>query len=163
MSLPDTHKVTASLWWSLFRRILPRIIEFVLLLLWLKSRQKLLFYFGNVFIWFFWYTYILSEWNVWISLNDDCLLMIKDNHSFKTNKIDEQNWMTIASLRMWQNSPGVDFINILCTNFLYEHCFSSFFYVHVTREKLPIQCSYKKFAPKMLMKLTTADLFRRAW
>jgi len=28
---------------------------------------------------------------------------------------------------------------------LYERYFGSFFYVHVTREKLPKQCSYKKF------------------
>ncbi len=31
--------------------------------------------------------------------------------------------------------PGVNFINILHTSFLYEHHFGSFFYVHVTREK----------------------------
>ncbi len=52
--------------------------------------------------------------------------------------------------------PGVNFINILCTHFLYERHFGSFFYVHVIREKLPIQCSYEKFVCKMLMKLTTA-------
>ncbi len=39
-------------------------------------------------------------------------------------------------------------------NFLYEHRFSSFFYVHVTREKLPKRRSYEKFVRKMLMKLT---------
>jgi len=52
--------------------------------------------------------------------------------------------------------PGVNSINILCTKFSYERRFGSFFYVHVTREKLPKQCSYKKFVRKMLMKLTTA-------
>jgi len=33
------------------------------------------------------------------------------------------------------NPPGVNFINILRTNFLYKRCFGSFFYVHVIREK----------------------------
>jgi len=50
--------------------------------------------------------------------------------------------------------PGVNFINILRSNFLYKHCFGSFFYVHVTREKLLKQRSYEKFIHKMLMKLT---------
>jgi len=31
---------------------------------------------------------------------------------------------------------------------------AAFFYIHVTREKLPKRLSYKKFACKMLMKLT---------
>jgi len=39
--------------------------------------------------------------------------------------------------------------------FLYEHHFGSFFYVHVTREKLQKQCSYEKFVRKILMKFTT--------
>jgi len=51
--------------------------------------------------------------------------------------------------RLW-----VDFINILHTNFLYERYFGSFFYIHVTREKLPKWHLYKKFVRKMLMKLT---------
>jgi len=50
-------------------------------------------------------------------------------------------------------------INILRTNFSYKHHFVSFFYVHVTRGKLPKrqpkQRSYEKFIRKMLMKLTT--------
>jgi hypothetical protein len=46
-------------------------------------------------------------------------------------------------------------INILRTNFSYKHHFVSFFYVHVTRGKLPKQRSYEKFVRKMLMKLTT--------
>jgi len=50
---------------------------------------------------------------------------------------------------------GVNFINILRTNVSYECRFHSFFYVHVTREKLPKQRLYKKFVQKMLMKLTT--------
>jgi hypothetical protein len=32
------------------------------------------------------------------------------------------------------NGPGVNFINVLCTNFSYKRRFDSFFYVHVTRE-----------------------------
>jgi len=51
-------------------------------------------------------------------------------------------------------SLGVNFINILRTNFSYERRFGSFSYVHVTREKLPKQCSFEKFVCKMLMKLT---------
>ncbi len=40
-------------------------------------------------------------------------------------------------------------------HFTYElHHFGSFFYVHVTREKLPKRRLYKKFVHKMLMKLT---------
>jgi hypothetical protein len=54
---------------------------------------------------------------------------------------------------------GVNFINILCTNFLNECLFRSFFYVHVTREKLPKQCLYKKFVRYMMMKLTTGVNF----
>jgi hypothetical protein len=50
--------------------------------------------------------------------------------------------------------PGVNFINVKCTNFLYERRFGSFYYVHVTRKKLPKQRSYKKFACLRLMKLT---------
>jgi len=51
-------------------------------------------------------------------------------------------------------SSGVNFINILHTNFLYKLRIGSFFYLHVTREKLPKQRAYKKFVRKMLMKLT---------
>jgi len=53
--------------------------------------------------------------------------------------------------------PGVNFINILLTNFSYKGHFGSFFYVHVTREKLPKRHSYEKFVRKMLMKLTTEE------
>jgi len=52
------------------------------------------------------------------------------------------------------SKPVVNLINILRTNFSYEHHFGSFFYVLVTREKLPKQRSYKKCAHKILMKLT---------
>jgi len=52
---------------------------------------------------------------------------------------------------------GVNFINILRTNFLFEGRFGSFFYVHVTREKLPNQRSYEKVVRKMLMKLTIGE------
>jgi len=50
--------------------------------------------------------------------------------------------------------PTVNFINVICARFLYEHHFGSFYYVHVTREKLLKQRSYKKFACITLMKLT---------
>jgi len=55
-------------------------------------------------------------------------------------------------------TPGVNFINIIHTNFLYKCHFGSFLYLHVTREELPKQCSYKKFVRKMLMKLTTGAI-----
>jgi len=51
-------------------------------------------------------------------------------------------------------SPAYDFINILHANFTYESLFGSFFYLHVTRDKLSKRCLYEKFARKMLMKLT---------
>ncbi len=58
---------------------------------------------------------------------------------------------TMAAL----TGTGVNFIiNILHTNFSYERCFGSFFYIHVTRGKLPKQCLYEKCARKTLMKLT---------
>ncbi len=61
---------------------------------------------------------------------------------------------TIGMKNVRKSKEAVNFINILCANFLYEHCFGSFSYV-VTREKLPKQHSYKKFAHKMLIKFTT--------
>jgi len=54
-------------------------------------------------------------------------------------------------LNEWQK---VNFINVLNSSFLYKHHFGSFFYVHVTREKLPKRRSYKKCAQKTFMKLT---------
>ncbi len=42
------------------------------------------------------------------------------------------------------HKPAVNFINFLRTHFLYKHCFGSFFYIHVCREKLPKQHLYKK-------------------
>jgi len=56
-------------------------------------------------------------------------------------------------------TSAVNFINILRTNFLYQRCFGSFFYVHVTREKMPKQLSYQKRMHITLMKLTPEDLF----
>ncbi len=75
------------------------------------------------------------------------------------NSIFEWPLSLTYSLSSQQRLSGVNFINILRTNFSYEHCFGSFFYVHVTREKLPKQCSYKKFVRKMLMKLTTGRFY----
>jgi len=40
---------------------------------------------------------------------------------------------------------GVNFINVKRTNFSYGRGFGSFYYVHVTRKKLPKQRSYEKF------------------
>ncbi len=41
--------------------------------------------------------------------------------------------------------PVVNFIKMIGTHFLYKRCFGSFFYIHVTRKKLPKQHSYEKF------------------
>jgi len=41
--------------------------------------------------------------------------------------------------------------------FLYERHFGSFYYVHVTRKKLPKQHLYKKIACLKLMKLTVGQ------
>jgi len=49
---------------------------------------------------------------------------------------------------------GVNFINVKHTNFSYERRYGSFYYVHVTREKLPKWRSYEKFVCLTLMKLT---------
>jgi len=38
--------------------------------------------------------------------------------------------------------------------FVQTHCFGNFFYIHVTREKLPKRHTYKKIVRKTLMKLT---------
>jgi len=60
-------------------------------------------------------------------------------------------------------SLGVNFINILLTNFLYKRRFGSFFssymYVTCTWKKLPKRHSYKKRAHIKLMKLTVGQLF----
>jgi len=50
--------------------------------------------------------------------------------------------------------PAVNFINVLLANFTYKSLFGSFFYLHLTREKLLKRHWHKKFAKKMLMKLT---------
>ncbi len=53
-------------------------------------------------------------------------------------------------------NTGVNFINILHTNFSYEYVVLAAFstYVHVIREKLPKGRLYKKIVCLMLMKLT---------
>jgi len=52
-------------------------------------------------------------------------------------------------------SSGVNFINILSTNFLYERHFGSFFYVHVTREKLPKLRFLQKFCAQNVDEIDT--------
>jgi len=56
--------------------------------------------------------------------------------------------------RLSASLTGVNFSNVRRTNFSYKHRFSSFYYLHVTRNKLPKWRSYKKFARLTLMKLT---------
>ncbi len=50
-------------------------------------------------------------------------------------------------------------INVKHMNFLNERHFSSFYYVHVTRKKLPKWRSYEKRGHLTLMKLTAAQTF----
>jgi len=51
-------------------------------------------------------------------------------------------------------TPAVNFINVLCANFMYECLFGSYFNLNVTREKVPKKHLYEKLAHIMLMKLT---------
>ncbi len=44
---------------------------------------------------------------------------------------------------------GVNFFNVNRSNFLYQCHFGSFYYIHVTREKLVKQHLYKKFVCKI--------------
>ncbi len=60
------------------------------------------------------------------------------------------------------DKKGVNLISIKRTNFLYKLRFGSFYYVYVTREKLPKRRSYEKFVSLMLMKLTPVN-FHRKW
>jgi len=48
-------------------------------------------------------------------------------HNFKFLVINVYRSITMRS--------GVNFINVKRTNFSYKRCFSSFYYVHVTRKK----------------------------
>jgi len=61
------------------------------------------------------------------------------------------------SFKLLKKGTGVNCINIVHKIFSYKRCLCSFFYVHVTRVKLPKQLSYEKFVGKMLMKLTTGE------
>jgi len=45
--------------------------------------------------------------------------------------------------------------------FLHKRSFGSFFYIHVTRKKLPKWCLYEKFVGGMLMKLTAGVNFTK--
>jgi hypothetical protein len=65
------------------------------------------------------------------------------------------------SLRLRTKYSRCQFHQRFCALFSYEHRFGSFFYVHVTREKLPKRRLYKKIVRKMLMKLTTEQIFSR--
>ena len=51
-------------------------------------------------------------------------------------------------------TPVVNCINVKCTNYSYERCFGSFYYVRVTREKPLERRWYEKRAQLSLMKLT---------
>jgi len=57
----------------------------------------------------------------------------------RTKKKDEKTNFAVISgdFNIDNISPGANFINVKCMNFLYEHRFGSFYYAHVTRKKLP--------------------------
>ncbi len=94
-------------------------------------------------------------WKKWWSQKDkticdtylDNLNLVKHNKYWRFNSRLEPIFVT---------TPGVNVINILRTNFLYANHFGSFFYIQVTREKLPKHYSHKKFELLTLMKLTVA-------
>jgi hypothetical protein len=44
---------------------------------------------------------------------------------------------TQAFVKIWTEYTGVNFVNIKRTNFSYERRFGSFYYIHLTRKKLP--------------------------
>jgi len=67
----------------------------------------------------------------------------------KATILDTQRKIMVKLTRI-----GVNFINILRTNFLYKCCFGSFSLVTCTSKKLPKQRLYEKFVSKMLVKLT---------
>ncbi len=101
----------------------------------------------------------------YVELNILSILKINSKSSFfslwqNNNGVQGQGNSLILDYRAdyVSTSPGVNFINILHTIFLYERQFGSFFYVHVTREKLPKQRLFEKFVRKMLMKLIIGQL-----
>jgi len=53
-------------------------------------------------------------------------------------------WKKSWSKMLMKLTPFVNYINVLCTNVMYESLFSSFFYLHVTWEKLPKRRLYAK-------------------
>jgi len=98
-------------------------------LFWLKVRT----------FWLFWTHYMRAFSGTHLS------------HITRTDHLYFTYFFSLATLLL---SSMVNFINVLQANFTYESLFGSFFYLHVTREKLLKTCSYKKFTRKMLMKLT---------
>jgi hypothetical protein len=60
----------------------------------------------------------------------------------------------IVALVTVQIRAGVNFINVKHTPFSHERHFGSFFYVHISRKKLPKWHLYEKRAHLTLMKLT---------
>ncbi len=62
---------------------------------------------------------------------------------------DDFSIVKICLRFLWSISSSI-YARIFCTKVF----FGSFFYLHVTREKLPKRHSYEKFGCKMLMKLT---------
>ncbi len=80
---------------------------------------------------------IIEKYNLDFSVLDGKGITKHGTESRRKSKTKRSNKQLNET--MWKT--GVNFIDILRTNFLYKHRFGSFFYVHVTREKLPKQRS----------------------
>jgi len=95
-----------------------------------------------------WFVLFRSRFFCWLKF--DCqTLRSQSFFQLQTNVIHFRftHWRSrILTLELFnQELICVNFINILRTNFLYERCFGSFFYVHETREKVPKQHSYDTY------------------
>jgi hypothetical protein len=69
-------------------------------------------------------------------------------------------WDQRVGKMLMKLTPVVNFNNIKRTNFLYKRRFSSFYYVHVTRKKLPKWRSYKKFVRFYVDEIDTWKFWR---
>ena len=79
---------------------------------------------------------------------------------FKVGQVTSDNYDLLPTfsfeLCQWfyDSTAGLNFINIIFARFLYERCFGSFFYVHVTRKSCQNRRSNEKHLRITLMKLT---------
>jgi len=86
----------------------------------------------------------------WISVTNGLAQYWKYLGKTWSCKMECSTWTGLSS----DLTPAVNFINVILTHFSYERRFGSFYYLHVTRKKLPKQCWHEKFVRIMLMKVT---------